>query len=373
MVILWLLLLAVVVQLGYALYFFRRVFQLPEGKPIPKTERWPVTVIICAKNESANLKKNLPKILSQSYNDVAGKPLFEVIVVNDASTDDTAEVLQQLELQYGHLWDVQVAADEDRRHPGKKHALSKGLAHASYRWLLLTDADCAPTSDRWLEAMVEPLGNGMDIVAGYGGFKSGPGLLNAVTRWETLHTFMQYSTYAMAGMPYMGVGRNLACTKTTLEYAQQTEVWNALPSGDDDLLVNIVGTEHNTAVVCDAAAFTVSETKKTWGEWMNQKRRHLSTGKYYSDDIKALLGLYAASHADLWVCFFLCLAFGSWHEALLLMALRCFTYWFVWIALAEKLGEKKLIPWFPFFDFGWLVYNFAFLPYIMWKNKQQWK
>jgi glycosyltransferase involved in cell wall biosynthesis len=373
MIFTWLLALAVIVQLGYALYFFGRIFFLPSGRSLAESERRPVTIIICAKNESANLKKYLPLILSQEYHHSSGKPLYEVIVVNDASTDDTAEVLQQLEQQYSHLWDIQISADEGRTHPGKKYALSKGVEHAASQWLLLTDADCAPAGNRWLEMMVAPLGQGKDIVAGYGGFHTTSGVLNAFARWETLNTFMQYSTYIMAGQPYMAVGRNMACTKAILQWAQQSDVWNALPSGDDDLLVSIEGTAQNTTVVCDPAAFTYSESKTTWKDWLAQKQRHLSTGKYYREDIKVLLGLYAASHADMWVCFLLLLFLSYWKAALLLMAFRCCIYWTLWIAAAARLRERKSILLFPLFDFGWLVYNFVFLPYIVWKNKQHWK
>src|SRR6185312_16266737 len=109
---------------------------------------------------------------------------------------------------------------DERNLQGKKFALSYGVVYAKNDWLLLTDADCAPTSNRWLEQMVAPLAAGKEIVAGYGGYNKTWGLLNAFIRWETLHTFLQYSAYSLAGKPYMAVGRNLACTKDILLKAQ---------------------------------------------------------------------------------------------------------------------------------------------------------
>ena len=340
---------------------------------MPLAQRRPVSIIICAKNEADNLKKNLPSILSQRYTNEAGLPLYEVIVVNDASDDNTVQVLMELEQRYDHLWDISIAKNAERDLPGKKYALSKGLAIAQNNWVVLTDADCEPSGDNWLEAMVAPLAAGKEIVGGYGGYTKAGGLLNAFVRWETLHTFIQYSTYAMAGKPYMAVGRNMACTKETLLKAQQSPVWAALPSGDDDLLVSIAGNAKNTAIVCDEQAFTYTAAKASWGDWVRQKQRHLSTGKYYKREIKLLLGAYGIAHAGLWLSFFVLLSSSYSLLAIKVMALRCILYWGIWAGAAVKLREKKLIYLFPFFDIAWMVYNFVFFPYITWKDKRNWK
>ena len=171
----------------------------------------------------------------------------------------------------------------------------------------------------------------------------------------------------------MAVGRNLACTKDIWLRAQQSEVWHALPSGDDDLLVSIGGTPDNVAVVFAKSAFTYSEAKATWAAWIKQKQRHLSTGKYYKNDIKLFLADYAASHTAMWIGFTILLFSAQWKMALLLVTARCLIYWTLWFVTARKVNEKKLVYLSPLFDLGWMVYNFAFLPYITWKNKKNWK
>ena len=372
-IVYYLFVLSVAMQFGFALYFFIRIFNLPGKEGTPLSKRSPVSVVICAKNEAANLKKNLPIVLSQGYYDENGKRNFEVIVVNDASDDGTEAVLKDLEMRYDNLWGVVILPDAERNLKGKKFALSKGIAHAANGWLVLTDADCVPASNKWLERMVAPLAQGKEIVAGYGGHNQSGGILNAFIRWETMHTFLQYSTYALAGIPYMAVGRNLACTKAIFQRASQTDIWNVLPSGDDDLMVSIAGTAENTAIVAGATAFTWSDTKNNWQEWVKQKQRHLSTGKYYKKNIKLLLGGYAAAHAAMWFVFWFLLFSKYWQAALIIMTARCLLYWMLWAITAGKIKEKGLIYLFPLFDIGWMVYNFAFFPYITWKNRQHWK
>lgn len=371
-ILLWLFQSAVLIQCFYALGIFGRIFSLPTHQSTPSTQKKPATVIICAKDEANNLETHLPQIMAQRYTNEAGKPLFEVIVVNDCSTDDTELVLQGLEQRYDNLWHVTISPGEPRIFPGKKFALSEGVKHAGHELLLLIDADCAPASDNWMELMLAPLNEGKEIAAGYGKYRAEGGLLNAFTRWETLHTFLQYSTYALSGYPYMAVGRNLACTKSILLKAQATEVWNKLPSGDDDLLISTMATKENMAIVSDSRSFTLTNSKTTWSEWLRQKQRHLSTGKYYKDNVKALLGAYAFSHMFMWLSFLVLLCFRP-GELFFLMTVRCILCWGIWTVAAFKLKEKSLIRLFPFFDIGWMIYNFAFSPYIVLKNKTQWK
>lgn len=361
----------VVIQTGYVLYFFGHIFSLPlrSVKYIPEK---PVSIIICAKNEAENLRKNLPLVLSQRYSNSTGNSIYEVVVVNDASDDDTEHILTSFQQVYPHLKIVTVSPDERRSLPGKKFALSKGVAAASHDILLMTDADCEPAGKRWLKDMAQPFHKGKELVVGYGKYRRQSKLLNAFTRWETVHTFLQFTSYAIAGNPYMGVGRNIACTKDCFLAAQSSPNWAKLPSGDDDLLISVTAKRENIAVVATSASFTYTDARDNMDSWVAQKRRHLSTGKYYKLATKALLGTYGFAHAIIWIGFIIALFTPYWGMTLMVMGLRCLVYWLIWWYAACILNEKKLIRFFPLFDFGWMIYNFVFSPYILWKNKKQW-
>lgn len=361
----------IAIQLGYILYFFTHILSLVQ-RPVRYTPTLPVSVIICARNEADNLLNHLPAILAQRYSNAAGDTFFEVIVADDASTDHTPQVLDRLQKIYSNLKVVRVSHDAARLYPGKKHAQAMAVAAAKHDVLVMVDADCEPSSTVWLMQLAKPFAEGKEIAIGYGQYKTEPGLLNSFIRWETVHTFLQYTTYARAGRPYMAVGRNMACTRAAYLKAQASPEWGKLPSGDDDLLVRAAGGKENVAVVANRGAFTITEARKDWSSWIGQKQRHLSTGKYYRPFTKFLLALYASSHAAVWLVFFVLLFTPLWGEALAVMLLRCGIYWMLWQRAACVLNEKKMIRFFPMFDFGWMVYNFAFSPYIIWKTKQQW-
>ena len=198
-------LIAYLFQLG--IYFFVFLKVPLYGKSRKKDSCPGVSVVICAKNEEQNLRNYLPRILKQDY------PEFEVVVVNDSSTDDSEQVLMELAVQHSQLRHTSIPADE-RLKRGKKLALTIGLKAARYEHVVLTDADCYPVSDLWLKRMASNFSDAHKIVLGYGGYERKKGLLNTLIRYETTFTALQYLGYAIKGLPYMGVGRNLAYQKS---------------------------------------------------------------------------------------------------------------------------------------------------------------
>lgn len=365
-------LLCITIQLAYTLFFFVQLFSLPDEDDTSITDPQPVTIIICAKNEAANLRNNLPAIMAQRYSNASGISMYKVIVVNDASEDDTANVLEGFKSLHPNLNIIHISPQDVRVFPGKKFALSKALTIADSNFLLLTDADCTPASDSWLMQMVAPLHKGKQLVAGFGAYKADSSLLNGFIRWETLHTFIQYTGYTLSGRPYMAVGRNLACTKAAMKKAQQSPEWSKLPSGDDDLLVNAVADSRNMAIVATPSSITTSPAKATWGDWLQQKQRHVSTGKYYKIGTKLLLGLYALTHSLVWLSFLMLLLTAMWQLALGVMAVRLVINIIIQQRACRLMGQQHNIFFFILADIGWMIYNFALSPYILLKNKQRW-
>ena len=201
-------------------------------------EQKPVSIIICARNEAENLAKFLPRILSQNYR------LYEVIVVNDNSDDTTGEVLIQHTINCPYLRIINIHNKyEFDSQVGKKKVLAEGIDAARHNVLLLTDADCEVASENWLRKMQGSLQGDKQIVLGYSPYFRYPGCLNLFIRFETVYTAVQYFSFALAKMPYMGVGRNLAYQKHLYELAGGFKQHEHIASGDDDLFINQVSTQ----------------------------------------------------------------------------------------------------------------------------------
>ena len=353
------------VQLFYYGWFFRR---LAFYSPLPKehSQQHPVSVIICARDEAARLVTHLPGSLVQSY-----PSSHEVIVVNHNSQDDTRFLLDEFKKTFKGLHIVNLE-HEAIGIPGKKYPLSMGIKEALYEIVLLTDADCVPASEFWMQKMQDGYRNGIEVVLGYSPYKKGPGFLNKIIRFDTFHTALQYLSYALAGRPYMGIGRNLSYKKDVFFRNKGFSAINHVAGGDDDLFINKVATKDNTAVVIDPDTFMLSEPKKTFAEWFRQKSRHYTTAKYYKPRDKFLLSLYSATHF-LFYPLFIASLFVNWKIALIIFGIRFIVQGYTFQRSMKMLGEDDLFPWWWLLDMWMLGYYIIFSSTLWKKPRKAWK
>ncbi len=331
--------LAFVIQMVYFWGLFRKL-AFYRVKPAEPAEE-PVSVVISARNEYYNLKNNLPLILRQEY------PAFEVVVVNDNSQDDSLELLEDMARTEKRLKIVNLSQDLNFFR-GKKFPLSLGIKSASHDLILLTDADCRPASDQWIRNMASRFGDGKEIVLGYGGYEPRHGLMNLLIRHEALWVAIQYLSYAMAGKAYMGVGRNMAYRKSLFYKHKGFVSHYTVSSGDDDLFVNTVATSKNVAVEIGPGSATLSHPKTSFGGWWQQKRRHLTTWKFYRPRFKWLLGTWSASQLAFFVLFTLMVILGfNLLVVLGLMLIRIVSYLLITKLSMNRLNEKKLLVFSP--------------------------
>jgi glycosyltransferase involved in cell wall biosynthesis len=356
--------LVVLVQLFYYIFFFLRLAFFKQ-RSRDQSQEHPVSVIICARDEAGNLASNLPGALVQTYHST-----HEVIVVNHHSQDDTRYLLDEFKKTFKDLHIVNLEY-EAIGIPGKKYPLSMGIKEAKYEIVLLTDADCVPTSELWIQKMQDGYENGIQIVLGYSPYRSRPGFLNKIIRFETFHSALQYLSYALAGVPYMGVGRNLSYKKELFFRNKGFSNINHLPGGDDDLFINMVANKKNTNIVIDPDAFTVSEPKKKFGDWMRQKTRHYTTGKFYRPSHKWLLGLYSTSHFLFYPLFIFALII-NWELSLILFGARFIIQAFVYYRVMKKLNEKELFVWWWLLDMWMFLYYLIFVPALWKKPRAGW-
>jgi len=354
------------IQLFYYLFFFLRL-AIFKTRPKNISQTHPVSVIICARDEAANLVKNLPGALVQEY-----KTTHEVIVVNDNSLDESKYILEEYQRTFKQLQLIELK-QEARFIPGKKFPLSIGIKTAKHEIVLLTDADCVPASEFWIEKMQDGFNNGIEIVLGYGAMHKKKGFFNKIVRWETFHTALQYLSFAKAGMAYMGVGRNLSYKKSVFFRHKGFSAHNHVPGGDDDLFINNAATKKNTTIVIDKDSFTLSEPPNNWKQWISQKKRHYTTSKYYKPLHKFLLGLYAFSLFLFYPLFITSLFIFSWKLTLIAFAIRFIAQAFVIFKTTDKLDEKDLFPWFVFFDLWMFFYYSMFATSLFKKPSKKWK
>jgi len=307
-----------------------------------------VSVIVCAHNELNNLQELLPLLLKQQY------PKLQIVVVDDRSTDGTLDyLLQKQDERLKVVW----LRERPRHIQGKKFALTMGIRAATYDKLLLTDADCLPNSHEWVSHMSKHLEGKIQIVLGYSPYVHEPGLLNSYIRYETLMTAGFYISAALRGFPYMGVGRNLAYRKSFFmeNYGFRGHVH--VMGGDDDLFVNQHAKAENTACSLSDKTKVVSKPKKSWKQYLIQKKRHLQVGKYYKNKDKKWLASVSFSHMFFWVGT-LFLILGGYEPILIITGLiiKWLSQFYFLHKAAKRLKEPINLATLPILDFLFVIY-----------------
>jgi glycosyltransferase involved in cell wall biosynthesis len=341
--ILYFFIVVVAVQL---LYYFV-VFAKFAFAKVPKSnlKKISVSVIVCAKNEAENVVRFIPLLAEQEYHD------YEIILIDDASSDDTLEIFEEFEKQYSHIRIVKVKNNE-AFWGNKKYALTLGIKAAKKDYLLFLDADCYPATKDWIASMSSQFTMQKTIVLGYGAYeKVANSFLNKIIRFETMLTAVQYFSWAKLGKPYMGIGRNLAYKKEEFYNVNGFISHIQVRSGDDDLFINQVATKKNTTICFLPESFTYSEPKKTFKEWFTQKRRHVSTASYYKTFDKLQLVLFYLSQFFFVITPIILLAFQfQWILVLSLIGLRYLCTWVVLGFSSGKLKEKDVMYWYPIIE-----------------------
>lgn len=336
--------LAALIQLLYTLFIHSKLAFFREKPLLDPSDLPPVSVIIAARNEADNLFENLPYILQQDY------PVFEVIVINNQSIDDSYHLLNAYQQQYPNLRIIEVAKSQHLK-PGKKLPITLGVKGAKYEHLIMTDADCKPASNEWLQQIAQRFTAGKEIVLGYGPYMKRAGFLNRLVRFDTAWIGVSYMSMAQAKLPYMGVGRNMAYTKDLFNRVHGFKSHYSLPSGDDDLFIQEAAKKSNYRIALDRKSHCYSEASETWSGWIRQKTRHYTTADRYSVIKKWLLGIYPMTMLLLLISFVI-LMFSTEFRwlTLLVFSVVLLLKWYIQGKCFTKLGEKGFVRYLPLWD-----------------------
>lgn len=349
---------AVAIQLIYLFLVHLNVLFYRKKKSI--SPEFPVSIIICARNEEDNLFKNLPKILAQEY------PEFEVIVVNDQSFDDSRHIIKAYQKTHSNLKLIELERNKHRKF-GKKVPLTIGIKGAKHEHLLMTDADCIPQSTQWLREMVSNYTEGKEIVIGYGPYEKKKGLLNKLIRFDTNSIATTYFGMARLGMPYMGVGRNISYKKELFFKVDGFKNHYHIQSGDDDLFMQEAATRKNVAIEMNPNSFVCSAPQKSWKDWYKQKQRHYTTAPKYRLINKLVLGIFPATMFLMLVSFFILLFnYKWWPIVTVIFGVRFLLYWIINGFLLKKYKAGDLILIFPFLE----LLHFFMMPFVYYSSER---
>lgn len=275
------------VQLFFYLNYYRKPYSYAKKKRNEDASyislKPKVSVIIASENEAEELAKNLPSILEQDYSD------FEVVVVNDGSTDESEVLLQSLKLKYPHLYFTYLPYSKDNFFGRRKLALTIGIKAAKGDVLLFTEPYSRPVSDKWIAGMVNELSDNKEVVLGYSFYKKAKSFFNSMARFDNHLLSMQYLSMALTNRGYLGTYRNIAFKKHLFfdnkGFASHLNVENG-----EDVFINQIITSENTSVAICQDSFVETSIER-YSLWKQIKKSYFLAKANIKSSATSIFGL----------------------------------------------------------------------------------
>ncbi|WP_299108700.1 glycosyltransferase [uncultured Tenacibaculum sp.] len=329
------------VQIIYHLYFLAFCFSKEKVSNAPANK--PISIIVYTKNNDAELKKNLIKILNQNY------PNFEVVVVNNASFDDTTFTLEDLQKEYTYLKVVNVENTE-AFWGNKKYALTLGVKAATHEHLVFTEVNSRPISDNWLATMASKFSDTKDIVIGYTKFHTSKlSFLGLLVRFEHLLKHVVSLSFAKYGSPYYTSEQNFAYKKSSFFAVKGYINHLKINAKHSDLFVKEAGTKKNTVITTIPNSFVSSELPSSFLSWFKTLELETFNSKYYKFKHRFLLNILFFSK----IVFYgvsTTLLFLNWQFSLPFILVYLLFRFIVVGKSSIKLKEKNLIYFLPLLE-----------------------
>lgn len=225
-----------------------------KSQPLPD-----FSIILSVHDKAEELERNLPAVLEQNY---AGR--YEVIVVDESSTDCTNDVLTRLKARYDNLYSTFIP-ESSHYLSRRKLALTIGVKAAHYDWIIFTDSDCRPDSQDWLTAMSRYCtdAEGKDIVMGYTRYDSSA---TCYERFDRISTWFRQARKAQKSTAFAYCGHNLAMRKSIFMSHNGFLANLKYLRGEYDFIVNEYSQQGNAAAVSEPSVRMTQDapTKKGW-------------------------------------------------------------------------------------------------------------
>jgi len=360
------------VYCGTILLFVVGLFRLRERRGDLSRE---LSIVVAARNEEAAIGACLSALVGQAY----PSERYEIVVVDDRSTDRTFEIASEWALKYANVHVLRVGERQVYACP-KKNALDLGIRSSRGEILLFTDADCTP-GPTWAAAMSGCFEEDVGLVAGHSPVEGGDTVVGRLLSLESLATAVLSAGSIGIGLPLACTGRNLAYRRAAFDAADGFEGIGHILSGDDVLLMRRIATRTawRIAYAVSPESFVETGAAPRGRALFRQKVRHTAKARYYSAPILVLAGAIYLFHVLL--LFTVLLAFsgaiGS-TAPLVVFCAKAVVDLLAFLKGARLVRRTRLLRYFPIFELVYVPYVILFsaLGYFMrvrWKEKKSQK
>jgi glycosyltransferase involved in cell wall biosynthesis len=329
-------------------------FSLPKYSVISSKSDIYVSIIVVVRDEYCNIGKLIQSIENQLYN----KLFFELIVIDDSSSDGTLELLHQLQKDASFNFQVLPLSGSIKGRSSKKMGISQAIQIAKGQLIITTDGDCN-FGPNWVSNYVN-----FYTQTGFR-FISGPVTFESATFYDDLQ-IVEFASLIGTGAasiqlnkPNMCNGANLCFEKEAFLAVNGYEGFEDIPSGDDEFLMHKINKHYNHAIgfikAKDSIVFT--SAKPTIGSFLQQRKRWASKWDKYIDIRNSILAIFVFLVNISTLIGFVMVIFGvDKYSILSILALKLSLEWLFIGAVLVFMGYKNKLFLLPIVQFIYPIY-----------------
>lgn len=237
-----------------------------------------VSVLVYAHNQGELLLRNLPTLLEQDY------PNFEVTVMDDASLDDSIDILSMMCSRYEHL-NYSRITEQVRGMSHRKLAVLLATKGSHHEIIVMTQAQCLPASNKWLQQLVRHFANpNTEVVIAPVAYERRTSFLSRFCQFDLFQRLVAMFGISLALRPYAGWGQNMAFRKSTF-YANRSQGFQRhlhIQPGEDDLFVADVARSNNVVMECQPESLVTDHSTPLFINWSLDRLNRGFTSRMYS-------------------------------------------------------------------------------------------
>ena len=329
----------IVVHLFYYLGIFTGFSFSKPSENNPK--KIPVSVIVYAKNQAEEMKVLLPILLNQNYH------TFELVLVNNASIDETLEVFKEFASYVPHVKIVNVENNE-AFWGSQKYALTLGIKASSYEYLLFIDGNERLSSSDWILQMSSYFTLNKTIVIGLSNYTKTKGFFNKFLRFDASFTQLQSLSWSKLAQPFSTLLPNLGYKKEVFYDVNGFMEDMDVRAFTNELFLQRAATNKNTAI-CEwnEVALTLA-APQSYAVFLQEKKKRSQLLSSFSFSQKLFIRLFHFTTFGFYAfALALLILQDYWILVTALLVFRISLAWFITSKAMKKFNQKDIIRWFP--------------------------
>ena len=325
---------------SFFIQFFYQVLTIAftlSGKKKGTQENSPsVSIIITSRNYEENLRILIPTILEQDY------PDFEVVVVDDCSSDGTEWYLTELKLQSAKLKTSRILQETD--FPNAL-AITIGIRAATKDWLVFLNPLCTIKGKDWLRSFAEVIRPDTEAVLGFVKYSHATGSMRKFFRYENFDSFLLYGSASYLGLPMPITDMNIAYKREQFLKRRGFAAVLDTPFSENELYLNKISNKKNTVYLLDPISAINYDGEMDWYDGINYKKKQLLLRRKFSIGQSIFLWINTISRLVFDISMVALLILSPWRIWVAATWLFKIVHELVWgIVGMKRLKEKNLFP-----------------------------